>query len=353
MLLDKAVIPHYIVDPIPFSELKRMVNINDDYLKEKQTWYVIDNKLQYFKKRSDLRLFSEIFFQEFASKTLNLETLKYSLAYIRKRKTGIIEKESTLGLISENFQTPGNNYYLASELYNTTISDCKNYGDFSLVSLLNFFKNTVAKDDYKKIKDFLIRLFLIDAFTMQLDRNPNNIGFEIEAIDDLPYLKRLRADLIKKQIQDTTGILEETKNYELNKIIGLKPSKVYDNERILGIDHKFVFVNEPGDIWTPVFPFSPELFFGQNGVVAKETGKEISDSCFDGLDPNLVSLLMEYPNDSKEYFDILSRDDQYERIIENFCKPNSPICLDNNQRELFLSILKSRQEEFKNVLKLF
>ncbi len=352
MLLDKAVIPHYIVDTIPFNKLKGMVNVNDVYLKEKKTWYVVDSKLQYFKTRDDLRLFSEMFFQEFASSTLNLDVLKYKLAYIRRKEDGKIEEKSTLGLLSENFQNPGNNYFLASELFNTVISDCKKYGDFSLVTLLNFFKNTISNKDYLVIKDFLIKLFLVDAFTMQLDRNPNNIGFEIDAIDGLSYLKRLRADLVEKQIGNSAGYLEESSDFSQKKIVGLKPSKVFDNERILGIDHKLAFVNKPGDIWTPIFPFSPELFFGQNGTSAKEKAEYASNKSFDGLDPNLASLYLEYPKESKGYIDRLSRDDQYEKIIESFCKPNSPICLDNDQRELFLNILKSRREEFKKVLKL-
>lgn len=61
MELNSSVIPHYTCKEIPVSELKKEVSINESYLSEKPTWYYVDNKLVYFKKRSDYRLFTEQF----------------------------------------------------------------------------------------------------------------------------------------------------------------------------------------------------------------------------------------------------------------------------------------------------
>lgn len=350
--IDKDVIPHHEVDVIPFDKLKKMVSINETYLKEKSTWYVIDSKLQYFKTRSDLRLFSELFFQQFARKVIGLDTLKYSLAFIRKRIDGRLEKNHTLGLISENFQDSNHDYFLASELCDSAISDCKHYGEFSLKNLLIFLRDLLVNEDYKECEKFLIKLFITDAFTMQLDRNHNNFCFQIPSIDKLSHLKRLRTNLIEKHIDDSSSYVKKGTVLEPDKIIGLKPSKVYDNERILGIDHKNMFVNKPGDIWTPIFPYSPELYFGINLSVAKEKLKEVSRKSYNDLDPNLVELYMDYYAESKEYVDVLARDDSYKKIIESFCKSNSPICLTKQQQERILNILKGRQEEFQKILKL-
>ena len=50
------------------------------------------------------------------------------------------DEERKIGLISKNFQTPDNNYYLISELENPEISSLIAYGEYSLVNLLRFFK---------------------------------------------------------------------------------------------------------------------------------------------------------------------------------------------------------------------
>lgn len=58
MRLNRDVIPHYRAKTIPIEDLRKKVLLNEDYLKEKPTWYEIDNKLQYFKIRNDFRLFT-------------------------------------------------------------------------------------------------------------------------------------------------------------------------------------------------------------------------------------------------------------------------------------------------------
>ena len=140
MELNSSVIPHYTCKEIPVSELKKEVSINESYLSEKPTWYYVDNKLVYFKKRSDYRLFTEQFFSMFANEIVGLDTVIYKVANIRKVKcTSELEKKGYTGLISENFQDKSKyNYYLLSELENPSISSLVGYGDYCLSNLLEF-----------------------------------------------------------------------------------------------------------------------------------------------------------------------------------------------------------------------
>ena len=180
MYLNEAVIPHFRSAMIPTSELKKKVLLNEKYLKEKPTWYEIDDKLQYFKIRNDFRLFTEQFFSLFGKEIMDLDTLDYKVAYVRTINPIIkSDKEETkCGLLSENFQEKGYNYYLVSELLNPENSDFVAFGGYSLKSLLNFFKMYLTEDDYKANELFLIKLFISDAFTHQEDRNYHNIGFK-------------------------------------------------------------------------------------------------------------------------------------------------------------------------------
>ena len=83
MKLNQALIPHYRSEMIPTHELKKLVALNEKYLREKPTWYMIDNKLQYFKIRDDFRLFTEQFFSMFGREIMELDTLDYKVAYVR------------------------------------------------------------------------------------------------------------------------------------------------------------------------------------------------------------------------------------------------------------------------------
>ena len=181
MQFNDALITHYREGIIPLYTLRGLVELNDAYLKEKPTWYVINREVKYFKARGDLRLFSELFFTEFARDIIGLDTLDYEVAHVRTldAKVKPSQEERKTGLLSTNFQTKDNNYYLVSELYDPEICGLTGYGNYNLQNLLSFFRDGVASEDYKNIESFLTKLFLADGFTLQVDRNPNNIGFQI------------------------------------------------------------------------------------------------------------------------------------------------------------------------------
>ena len=176
---------------------------------------------------------------------------------------------------------------------------------------------------------------------MQLDRNSNNIGFQIKKIPDVNYKQRLRKETLFK-IKDSRNLLVEEDG--VKKLKGLIPSKVYDNERILGIDHKNVFTYNSGDIWTPIWPYKLDLIFE-----TQEEAKRVSENEYCGLDPNLVELFINYP-ECKEILERLAYGDEYKEVLEDFNMQNSQVRLSNPIQEYFENIMEERRDVFKKVL---
>ncbi len=83
MKVNDALINHYRSKMIPTHELKKLVSINEAYLREKPTWYEINDKLQYFKIRNDFRLFTELFYSKLAESFMQLQSLKYNISSVR------------------------------------------------------------------------------------------------------------------------------------------------------------------------------------------------------------------------------------------------------------------------------
>ena len=345
MQLNEALIKHYHESVVPIEKLKELVDINEGYLREKPTWYELKKgKLVYFKARNDLRLFSELFFSEFARSIIGLDTVSFDVVHMRTKNPIVKQKdeERKVGLISNNFQVPENNYYLVSELEESEISSLVAYGDYSLVNLLRYFSDLLTKENYQKIKDFLIKLFLADAFTLQVDRNHNNISFQVPKIAGVSYTQRLRPDILQRLRKDAGTVVTEL---GVSKLCGLEPSKVYDNERILGIDHKNQFVHEKGDIWCPLFPFMPDLLF--------ESQSEARDAQFvyDGCDPNLVELINNFP-EIRGVAERLAFGDEYREILENYRGNANPVTLDDEEHKKISETIEERREVFKRVLKM-
>ena len=343
MLMNEALITHYREEMIPLMTLRGLVEINEAYLKEKPTWYKINREVKYFKSRGDLRLFSELFFSEFARDIIGLDTLDYEVAHVRTFDSKIksTDEERKLGLLSTNFQTKDNNYYLVSELYNSEVSTLTGYGSYTLTNLLSYFKNTFSEKDYIKIEEFLTKLFLADAFTIQVDRNPNNIGFQIPKIPDVKYTQRLRPEILKRLGKAKGNVVIEN---GLAKITGMVPSKVYDSERIFGIDHKNEFVHTKGDVWAPIFPFNDELLFE-----SQEQAQEIS-MIYEGVDPNLFELITTYPK-TRAIAERLAYDDEYRGILEQFSGNAKPVTLTEQEMDRISDTIEERREVFKKTLR--
>lgn len=345
MHLNKAVIPHYRSERIPISILKKKVSLNEAYLKEKPTWYEIEGKLQYFKIRNDFRLFTEQFFSIFGREILGIDTLDYRVAYVRTKDPVLksTEEKTKCGLLSDNFQSPEYNYYLVSELLNSQISDFMIYGGYTLENLLAFFKDYLDESEYKENELFLIKLFIADAFTHQEDRNYHNIGFKVPKIEGIPYTKRLHPEILRYEEKAQQQIYIKPNGGVVLK--NFTPTKVYDNERILGTDHKNVFTYHKGQVWCPLFPFSKEtLFETQNDAL------EYQESC-DGLDPNLFALYLTYPEICTPIFERLAYDSEYRKILEHFESDTSQIHLSEKSEERIIQVFEDKQEVLKRILK--
>lgn len=345
MKLNEAMIPHYRSEIIPIDILKKKISLNEKYLKEKFTWYEIDERLQYFKIRNDFRLFTEQFFSLLGREVFDLDTLDYRVSYVRTIDPVIksCDEKTQCGLLSDNFQEKDYNYYLVSELHNSEISDFVAYEGYSLESLLNFFRDYLTYDSYKENELFLIKLFISDAYTHQEDRNPHNIGFKIPKINGVPHNKRLHPEILRTSKCAQKHI--EIKDDGQLLIKGLTPTKVYDSERSFGTDHKDVFTYHQGQIWAPLFPYNSETLF-ETQEQALETAE-----IYDGLDPNLCELYMNHTDICKPYFERIAYDDEYRKILERFKHRNSQIFLTDSEEERITNILEDKREIFQRILK--
>lgn len=344
MHLNKAVIPHHRAATIPIEQLKKRIFLNEEYLKEKSTWYEIDGRLQYFKVRNDFRLFTEQFFSMFGREVLGLDTLDYRVAYVRTIDPVLKKSEeiTKCGLLSDNFQLPEYNYYLISELLDPQISDFIAYGGYTLVNLLAFLKDYLPEDEYQMMELFLIRLFIADAFTHQEDRNFNNIGVKIPKIEGVPYTRRLHPEMLQKYRAARGHYILRKDGKILLK--NLTPTKVYDNERILGTDHHNVFTYHPGQVWRPLFPFSNETLFKDQFEAI-----ECQKIC-DGMDPNLLELYLAFPDVCKPIFERLVYESEYMRILERFEGDTSQISLSNKSKERIVGVFEDKQKVLKRIL---
>lgn len=370
MQVDSAVIPHLQLDVIPFPKLRELLKIEPQILQAKPTWYQVNGKLNYFKERNDLRIFAELFYHEYAKETLKLDTLIYQLAYVREIKSGQPQPEAKLGLLSPNFQTDDKNYYLGCELMDPENSDLCSYGSFNLMDLLRFFKDYLIKTDYERVKDFLIRLFIVDALLLQVDRNYRNLGFEIPAVEGLSHTKRLRPTLLSQSCVDCTPLdCQKKYKYHLKgeaasnncidcqKIVqfedgvfrlkGFTASKVYDNERILNIKHFGKYVVNPNGVWVPSLPFNSGLNFSSIMEAELKANTE-----YDNCDPNLLELCFEFYDECKSYLEELAFNDIHRRILEKYSDPNAPLPLSAEDIVRFSSTIEQRQAAFKKVLRL-
>lgn len=347
MYLNPETTVHYRSGMINIDELQNRVFIDINHLKEKPTWYDLDGRLQYFKSRDDLRIFTELFFSKFAKSILNLETLGYRIAYVRTIKPNVKKSDEVCecGLLSENFQKKGFNNYLVGELQKPELSDFVAYGGYNLSGLLSYFKDTLACDAYKNSEEFLLKLYMSDAFVFQVDRNKYNIAFQIPEIPGVSYKDRLHVNKLASnpKAQDSLEYDAERGIYLLKDFA---PNVVYDSERSLGV-HRNEFTYKENQCWCPAFPYTEELRFSNMEEAINKSNEE-----YDGMDPNLFSLFIDHQDFCEPYFERLAYDDEYNKILEEFTYSNSPVQLSDNELEYFKGVMKDRQKQFQKVLKM-
>lgn len=345
MQLRKEFIEHYHVARVDQSLLREKVMINREYLKEKPTWYMIGDKLYYFKVRNDYRLFTELFCSNFGE-MMGLDTLKYTVAYLKDTAVYLskVERATKAGLLSESFQDTNYNYYLISELLKTEVSDLKGYGGYNLQSLLTFLKVHMTEEGYCNNKDFLIRLFICDYFTHQLDRNPHNISFKIPRIKGINYRQRLRIDTVNPGLSTLYGEFDEDGFY---RVRDFTPTVVYDNERSLGADHKKPLSYTNGEPWMTLFPFNSNMLYSD----IKEANSMRED--YNGMDPNLVELALNYEKESLPLLERLAYDNEYKKVLEQHLTDTSQIRIKDSTCAFLTNMFEDKRKEIKKVLTIF
>lgn len=65
LFINPARVEHYREPIIPIPKLESLIDLDENYLREKPAWCNMEGKIQYFKVRNDYRLFAELFFSIF------------------------------------------------------------------------------------------------------------------------------------------------------------------------------------------------------------------------------------------------------------------------------------------------
>jgi len=291
MKFNESVIPHYELERVPFEDLKSMVKIEPEHLKEKSSWFIIKGQLYYFKEREQTRMFTEMFCEEYG-KLLGFDMAEYSLAYISERNNSGRKGPSKLGLLSPNYQDPQYNYLLVSDLLNPRISNYPAYGPYCLQSLLRFIEHDFANvQGVEETMQGTIDKYIFDFNTKQIDGNPKNMCYEILA----------------------NGNVSNPKYWGLHgrKVKQIRPATFFDCEKSLGIvktPSGYQLLDDSLE-WEAACPYSTD------------------DKAFLGLDvdPRMLQLYLDYPQYAKPLIERLAYDDEYRKLLK---------CLNNQMVEL-------------------
>ena len=145
------------------DDMASMLQIDPLTFKFYCDWYLIDNKLYYFK--SDY-MFNEIFLSELAHE-LGIKCVDFKLS----------DNGKFTGIISESFRRDGFNYYDYMELEREFfLHDSRSIVDFKYLA-----SDAFGEDESKKLLDEIYKLIAFDVFTGQFDRVPSNVTFELDS----------------------------------------------------------------------------------------------------------------------------------------------------------------------------
>ena len=279
---------------LQYSVIGAAIGIDKKHFEEKNNWYNIDGKMQYFKKRQDARMIGEL-----------LSCDVYNIHNVKHASYEVVKMGEDFGLISPNIQKEGFRYESLATLDTIFPAFSNKFytgsGQITLEKVFELFDYYVPNAE--EIKDALIRKYVIDWFTSQLDFNIRNITFEIDS----------------------------NKNLSLASVI--------DSESSFGATKNGINLDLPR-IWIPAIPVNDPTF---------RTGPYDED----GYDANIFSLLVDYPivvtQILKEFVD-----SNYAKLIEiySFNNCSKPLILDNALIEYLKRYIEQRQNEANSFLKL-
>lgn len=270
---------------LTYKQVRAQLNVDKEHFAEKDNWYLVDGIMQYFKQRGDARVLGEL---------LSDEILR--LHGFVPAKYRLVNMNGSNGLLSPNVQKKGYKYESIATFHKLMpdfVYLNKSYDDISLRDILKFIGENVPNGQELQVE--LIRKYVMDWFTNQLDSNVRNIIFE----------------------QDKNG------NIHLSDFI--------DNESAFGVTKKGLDTTLD-KIWVPAIPYEDKAF---------RTGPYKAG----GVDVNIFSLLLDYP---EVVIPLLKKfsDTNYDKTIAKYKKSSaSGIYLPQEGIDYLKHYIESRQKE--------
>lgn len=274
------------------EKVHEKVDIEETLLKEKDSWYIgDDNKVYFFKKRQDGRIFGEII-SEHVMKSLEEDTAHYSIASVNNQ----------LGLLTPNFQNlEEHNYYDLRTLCQILPYLPKNYNETTLKQILEAFEYS-GLENYQQIQQSIINRYVIDWGTHQVDDNPRNIIF-----------KRNKE----------TGLLTLAPSIDREQSFGAsKTSLHFDSDKL--------------KIWVPSIVYN-DATFRQEPYLYEE------------MDANILELAMDYPKMTEKAFDHFFGIN-YNKVFNTLCKTTCQISLPDKTTDYLNGIIHTKNTEKKKIL---
>lgn len=270
---------------LTYEQVGKVLGIDREHFDEKDNWYLIEGMMQYFKQRGDSRILGELLSDE-VLRMHGLVPASYSL----------VNMDGNVGLISPNVQKEGFRYESLAT-FHTLIPEFgylyRSYGEITLNEVLKFIGENVPNG--LELQTELVRKYVVDWFTNQMDSNVRNIVFEQGKDGDIHL------------------------------------SEFIDNESAFGVTKKGIDTNLD-KIWIPAIPYDDNTF---------RTGP-YKDG---GLDVNIFALMIDYPETVvpllKEFTDT-----NYDRAIAKYKKNSgSGIYLPDTGIDYLKAYFESRQTE--------
>lgn len=284
-----------IENPLKMSQVSVLsyVDMDPELLKEKDSWYLVDSRVSFFKIRRDVRIAGECISQAYAE-ALGNDSAKYS----------VVEMNEKIGLLCENFQDRKRHaYFDFCQLHQLFPSLPQRYNYFTLKEILNTFSYHYDEETTYQLQRALIGRYIFEWFTHQLDGNPRNTNFRLD----------------KK-----TNILE------------LGP--VFDKEQAFGVNENGLFDERKLEMWMPSIPYEDLSF--------RDKPYQI-----DGLDANILSLLMDYPDMTAELLEEIFKID-YKSILKRFVSGENAFNIPPETLEYLQGVVDRKKTEKEKILQL-
>lgn len=284
-----------IANPLKMSQKSVLdyVDIDPNLLREKDSWYLVDSKVSFFKVRKDVRIAGECISKAYA------EALSYSTA-----NYSVVSLDEKIGLLSESFHDKRKHaYYDFCQLHQLFPSLPQRYNYFTLKEILSTFGYHYDEEITRNLQCSLIERYIFEWFTHQLDGNPRNTNFRLD-----------------KQ----TNLLE------------LGP--VFDKEQAFGVNENGLFDERKLDMWMPSIPYDDLSF--------REKPYQI-----DGLDANILSLIMDYPDITVEVLEKIFKVD-YKTVLKRFTSGENAFTIPPETLEYLQGIVARKKEEKEKILQL-